>query len=352
MSEPIRRHEPGEAHAQLTRGQVAMFAAAVLLMAGAGAAGAYGTYTNTVTEFGRVGTALGVVAAGEGVTLIVALVMVGLTMLGQSAPLAVRTGLWAAPVAAAVIGVAVADDLTEAVVYGLSPMGMSAAAEGIGLLARRIVVYRTGVDAETQRRNAETVQRLAYHRARAANHPSEKARKRSEAASWRLAKAVGVGDHLLGARLVEVQRDRLRDGADAALLDMFTAPTTPQLPAVEQVPAPAEVPAPEPITAPKVDLPKTDVVVTRLDFDDFEWKPAQLAPVAAAVAAEEPKSVVTAPVDLTPSELRRKARRLHQRLVTENGRGITIDRLREEYGLSRRDATELRRELVTEDGAK
>ena len=253
-----------ESHAQLTRGQVAMFAAAVLLMAGAGAAGAYGTYTNTVTEFGRVGTALGVVAAGEGVTLIVALVMVGLTMLGQSAPLAVRTGLWAAPVAAAVIGVAVADNLTEAVVYGLSPMGMSAAAEGIGLLARRIVVHRTGVDMEVQRRNAETVQRLAYHRARAANHPSKGARWRSERASWRLAKRVGLGDAELGVHLVQVQRDRLRQGADSALGEMLV-PSAPELPAAtaqetvegvqaapDPVPAPAAVPEVPPQLPPAV----------------------------------------------------------------------------------------------------
>ncbi|MCM2580467.1 hypothetical protein [Streptomyces meridianus] len=267
-----------ESHAQLTRGQVAMFAAAVLLMAGAGAAGAYGTYTNTVTEFGRVGTALGVVAAGEGVTLIVALVMVGLTMLGQSAPLAVRTGLWAAPVAAAVIGVAVADNLTEAVVYGLSPMGMSAAAEGIGLLARRIVVHRTGVDMEVQRRNAETVQRLAYHRARAANHPSKGARWRSERASWRLAKRVGLGDAELGVHLVQVQRDRLRQGADSALGEMLV-PSAPELPTTAQEAGEHVQPVPTAAAVPEVHPQPLPAVPER--------------PLREAVAADKPRPRTT-----------------------------------------------------------
>jgi hypothetical protein len=70
---------------------------------------------------GRSGTALGIVAAGEGATLVLALVMVGLTMLGQSAPAAVRLGLWGAPVAAAVVGVSLADGVAEAVVYGITP---------------------------------------------------------------------------------------------------------------------------------------------------------------------------------------------------------------------------------------
>mgnify|MGYP003575239801 CR=1 FL=1 len=220
---------------RLTKGQVLVLAAATLPMIGAGALGGLGTYTNIVTEFGRAETALGVVAAGEGVTLVLALVMVGLTMLGQAAPAPVRLGLWGAPIAASLTGIVVADTVSEAVVYAMTPMAMSASAEGLGLLARRIVVHRTGVDMEVQRRNADTVQRLAYHRARAANHPSDWARKRSERASWRLAKRVGVGDTELGAQLVQVQRERLHEGADAALLDMLSV--------VASTPRPAFAPA-------------------------------------------------------------------------------------------------------------
>jgi hypothetical protein len=218
-------------------------------MIAAGVAGGWGTYTNILIEFGRKETALGVVAAGEGVTLVLALVMVGLTMLGQAAPAPVRIGLWLAPLAAAVTGLVVADNATEAIVYAITPMAMSVSAEGLGLLARRIVVHRTGVDMEVQRRNAETVQRLAYHRARAANHPWAWARKRSELTAWRLAKRVGVGDTDLGAQLVQVQRERLSEGADAALLGMLSG-ATPPVAAVPEVSGLPEAPArtvPDPV---------------------------------------------------------------------------------------------------------
>ncbi|MFF2640335.1 conjugal transfer protein [Streptomyces niveus] len=211
---------------KLTGGQIAVLVAASLPMVAAGGLGGWGTYTNIAAEFGRAATAIGVVAAGEGVTLVLALVMVATTMLGQAAPAPVRVGLWLAPIAAAAVGIVVADDVTEQVVYGMTPLAMSAAAEGLGLLARRIVIYRTGVDMEVQRRNATTMQRLAYHQARAANHPGEWTRNRSERASWRLAARVGEDDAQLGASLVGVQRDRLTEGADAAMVGMFTvAPT-------------------------------------------------------------------------------------------------------------------------------
>ncbi|RZB18371.1 hypothetical protein StrepF001_14915 [Streptomyces sp. F001] len=212
---------------RLTIGQGIVLGLATLPMIGAGVAGAIGTYSNVVTEFGRAATAVGVVAAGEGVTLVLALVMLVLTMLGQTAPAPVRLGLWAAPVAAALTGVAVADTATEAVVYGVTPLAMCASAEGLGLLARRVVVYRTGVDTEAQRRNAVTVQRLAFHQARAANHPDKDVRARSSRASWRLVSRVGVGDVQLGADLVEVQRERLRQGADAALAGMYAVASAP-----------------------------------------------------------------------------------------------------------------------------
>lgn len=208
---------------RLTKGQALILAAAVLPMVATGAAGAVGTYTNIVAEFGRKETALGIVAAGEGLALVLALVMVGLTMLGQPSPAPVRAGLWAVPIAAAAVGLALADTTTEAVIYGMSPMGMCVSAEGLGLLARRIVIHRTGVDMEAQRRNAATMQRLAYHRARAAKHPSKRVRWYSERISWRLARKVGAGDAELGVHLVQVQRTRMSAGADAALAGMLTA---------------------------------------------------------------------------------------------------------------------------------
>jgi hypothetical protein len=364
--------------ARLTRGQTAILAGATVPMVAFGGLGAFGTYSNIASVFHRSATALGVVAAGEGATLVLALVMVGLTMLGQSSPAAVRVGLWALPAVASATGAAVAETVTEAVVFAVTPLAMCVSAEGMGLLARRIVVHRTGLDAEAQRRNAETVQRLAYHRARAANHPSEGARRRSERASWRLARRVGVGDTQLGGQLVTVQRARLTEGADAALAGMFG--TTPEpdlqklkspLPVLEVVPSAARM---LPIVA-HPDLSQTttetttSVTVERADNDQqpaefpaitapaevvakpvpaIEFRPPVWSSGATTAAAEPARQVVTETVTVTPAELHRKALRLHRKVVAETGRPPTIDQLREAFTLSRRDAITLRRELIEE----
>jgi hypothetical protein len=69
--------------------------------------------------------------------------------------------------------------------------------------------------------------------------------------------------------------------------------------------------------------------------------------VTTSVPAETPRQVVTQVVALTPSELGRRARKLNRELVTSTNKTVTIERLREEFGLTRRDAAELRREVVT-----
>ncbi|MFF3891779.1 conjugal transfer protein [Streptomyces sp. NPDC001812] len=382
----------------LTTTQKATLGTAAAVMVAVGIAGAVGTFSNALTEFGRKETAAGIVAAGEGLTLILALTMLGLTLLGQSAPAWVRVGLWLAPLGACGTGLSLADNLTEAVVYGVTPLGMSGAAEGLGLIARRVVIYTTGVDAEAQRRNAETLQRLAYHRARSANHPGEWTRKRSERAAWRLAKHAGVGDAELGADLVDVQRARLTTAGDAALLDMFTvasAPAEPDLPKVtlerldDQAPA-IEAPRPRPEVVPAgarllplIARPEPVKMTTRQSFLHV-WKDAPKFPrdssaprwtvarpvmppvpalesgtfwsatkgsdlnlkATASVPAEKPRQVVTAAVTLTPSDLRRQARRLNREAVRSNGRSVTIKTLQDELGLSRREATKLRHEVV------
>ncbi|MFM9544973.1 conjugal transfer protein [Streptomyces turgidiscabies] len=204
----------------LTRVQIGVLTAAFVPMLATGVIGGIGTYSNIGHAYGK-GTALGALGAGEGATAVLALVLLGLTMLGQSSPRVVRAGLWALPAAAAVMGAMAAPDAGRTVVYALTPMGMSVAAEGMAFLARRIVVHIDGRDAEHERRTADIVQALAYHRARAAQHPVDRVRKRSERTSWRLARKVGVGDTVLGSRLLDVQRDRVTAGADASLASMF-----------------------------------------------------------------------------------------------------------------------------------
>ncbi|MGV9234900.1 conjugal transfer protein [Streptomyces nigra] len=209
---------------KLTRVQIGVLAAAFVPMLATGVFGGIGTYSNIGHSYGK-GTALGALAAGEGATAVLALVLLGLTMLGQSSPRIVRLGLWALPAAAAVMGAMAAPDAGRTVIYALTPMGMSVSAEGMAFLARRIVVHTDGRDAENERRTADLVQALAYHRARATQHPSDRVRKWSERKSWRLARRVGVGDVALGSRLLDVQRDRVTAGADAALAAMFGGTT-------------------------------------------------------------------------------------------------------------------------------
>ncbi|MET7514055.1 conjugal transfer protein [Streptomyces sp. NPDC005480] len=208
---------------ELTWGQGIVLGGASVAMVVVGGFGAWGTYSNAVSEFHRQATAAGVVAAGEGLTLILALIMLGRTMLNQASPGIVRAGMWVAPVSASCIGVSIANSSREAAVYAVTPLAMSGAAEGLGLIARSIVVYRTGLDAEVMRRNADTARQLAFNRAVADSHPGKRRRQWAVRRYWRLAKDVGVGDAELGAGLVDVQRMRVRDGADAALASMYGA---------------------------------------------------------------------------------------------------------------------------------
>ncbi|WP_141205252.1 conjugal transfer protein [Streptomyces griseorubiginosus] len=226
------------AHKPLTNTQIGVLSAAFVPMLATGVIGGIGTYSNIGHAYGE-GTALGALAAGEGATAVLALVLLGLTMLGQSSPRIVRMGLWALPAAASVMGATAAPDPGRTVIYALTPMGMSVSAEGMAFLARRIVVHTDGRDAENERRTADLVQALAYHRARAAQHPSGRVQWWSERKSWRLARKVGIGDAALGSRLLDVQRERITAGADAALGSMFGG-TTPALAPVPDVDANAE----------------------------------------------------------------------------------------------------------------
>ncbi|WP_406225332.1 DUF2637 domain-containing protein [Streptomyces anulatus] len=122
-------------------------------------------------------------------------------------------------------------------------------------------------------------------------------------------------------------------------------------------PAPPDVPAEPPTVTLERLTPGPGQVVTRPvtveGFRPIAW-PVKTPPgatvavrkVTSAVPAEEPRQVVTVPVAITPSELRKQARALNREVVRDTGRPVTIERLRDEYRLSRRDATELRRHVV------
>lgn len=277
----------------LTKTQKTVLTAAFVPMLLTGVAGGIGTFSNIGHAYGK-GTALGAVAAGEGATAVLGLVLLGLTMLGQSSPWPVRVGLWALPAAASVMAAMAAPDAGRTVIYAVTPMGMCVSAEGMAFLARRIVVHTDGRDAEAERKAAAVVQALAYHRARAANHPDKGVRKRSHRKSWRLARRVGVGDVALGSRLLDVQRDRVTDGANAALSVMFGGIANAEE-STETMRNRSTADLPEPTPAPSV-------VLTRLPIPDpvpvdFAKSTLPLKPAPAIAAPVDPVKVDRTPVE-------------------------------------------------------
>lgn len=205
---------------KLTGMQRALLILTLLPILGVGVMGGVGTYTNLSAVYGK-GTALGALAAGEGATAVMALILVITTALGQSSPAIVRAGLWGLPLAAATMGATAASGVGETIVYAITPMAITASAEGVAFLTRRVVVHQEGRDIEAEARAAAIVRDLAYHQARAAAHPDKRTRARSVKKSWKLAAKVGTGDVTLGADLMDVQRVRLTQGADIALERMF-----------------------------------------------------------------------------------------------------------------------------------
>ncbi|MFB8384973.1 conjugal transfer protein [Streptomyces rubiginosohelvolus] len=205
---------------KLTGMQIGLLIAVIAPMIAVGIAGGIGTYSNISGKYGGE-TATGALAAGEGATVVLALVLLVTTLLGQAAPRIVRLGLWLLPAAAGVMGATAAKGVGQTIIYALTPMAITAAAEGIAFLARRVVVYQEQRDVEAETRAAEIVRDLAYHHSRAKSHPTALVRWISTRKSWRLARKVGSGDIRLGADLMDIQRARVGAGANDALASMF-----------------------------------------------------------------------------------------------------------------------------------
>jgi len=220
----------------LSRPAACILGAIFAVMAAVGTVGAYGTFTNMRAAFGQSGTALGVVAAGEGATAVLGLTLIGLTLISRPYPVALRLALWLIPLGGSATGAAIAPDARHAVVYALTPMAMTVAAELAGYLARSIVVHRTGVDAEADRRTGETLRLIEFHQARAQRHPEAKTRNRSERAAWRLAHRLGKDDPRLGTALPAAYADRTADAALTALDALYGRVPAPAVTAADTVP--------------------------------------------------------------------------------------------------------------------
>ncbi|MEH0543279.1 DUF2637 domain-containing protein [Streptomyces sp. B21-105] len=124
-------------------------------------------------------------------------------------------------------------------------------------------------------------------------------------------------------------------------VDALTAGVTTEEPIKADV-IRSETVAPEPleVVIPSVPMLESGTFWSDTKASDLSCK------VTSAVPARTDRQVVTEVVTLTPSELRRKARSLHRQAVTSTNRPVTIKALQDELGLSRREATDLRREVV------
>ncbi|MEU3078529.1 conjugal transfer protein [Streptomyces laurentii] len=256
-----------ETKRKLSKMQRNLLAVTVVPMVAVGVLGGIGTFNNLSTAYGGE-TALGALAAGEGATAILALVLLVTTLFGRSAPLVVRAGLWALPAAAAVMGATAAHGKGQTIVFALTPMAITAAAEAIAYLARIVVIHQDGRDVEAETRAARVIRDLAYHQARAAAHPSDRARKASVRKSWKLARMVGNGDTALSADLLDVQRDRISASAGVALERMFSPGLSAPVPELLAASA-NEVPAILPASADDATTPRTHESTIREDANGY-----------------------------------------------------------------------------------
>ena len=286
---------------KLSKGQAAVLAVAALPMAAVGVAGAVATYVNMDNVLHRGASALGLVAAGEGATLICALVALAVTLMGQHTPATVRAGMWLVPLAASGVGIALAPTGAEAVVMAFTPLAMTAAGEGVAFVARRVVAYRTGTDIEQQRRSGL----LLWHANRAANGRGL-GRAMSKAAVWRLTRKFAETDTQLSVQLGEIQRYRIGQGADGNLASVLTgsderglrtsslervqpgdagAITPVKAPALPPATPSAIVPVPAPLLNPEA---LSEAPAAPAEDDHWDFVAGVLAEAEQTVAADPP----------------------------------------------------------------
>ncbi len=275
---------------KLTRGQAIVLAVISLPMAAVGAAGAIATFGNMKNVLKNDGTALGMMAASEGATLICAMVCFALTLMGQQTPAPARAGMWLLPIAASAVGIYMAKDDINTVVMGFTPMAMTASGEGIALVARRIVAFQTGTDLEQQRRSGL----LLWHANRAANGGAV-GRKLSKAAVWRLTRSFATTDSQMSVQLGEIQRYRIGEGADANLAAVLCSPgkaspkpsaKAPELPSAAMVPPTAP-------QLPAVPLEPVEKAFTADGDDGYDFVKGVLAEAEEQVALDDTVKLLT-----------------------------------------------------------
>lgn len=272
---------------EISRTQRWILGATATPMAAMGIAGGVASFYNFRSILTSDSFALSVVLAGEGATLVCALVILSLTLLGQHSPKAARAGLWLLPVVAAVAGVLLAPDPRTAVVMAVAPLAMTVAGEGTALVARRVVAFQSGTDLEQQRRSG----RLLWHSNRAVNGGAI-GRSLSKAAVWRLTRQMAETDAQLGVQLGEILRYRITEGADASLAAVLSGGAERPSKALAAIEAPVALPLPvrvpgaalAPVLNPEV-LPEQD--------DSWDFISGVLGEAEAHVAADPNLKLMT-----------------------------------------------------------
>ena len=277
----------------LTKGQKAVLIATAVPMAAVGIAGALATFVNMKRVLVDDATALGMVAAGEGATLLCALVCLALTLMAQHTPTVVRAALWLLPVVASGAGVYLAEDGKHSVAMAVTPLAMTAAGEGIALVARRIVAFQTGVDLEQQKRSGL----LLWHANRVANGGAI-GRWVSKAAVWRLTRQFAATDAQMAVQLTEVQRYRIGEGADQKLHDVLSGvagkKAAKPVKAPELVSAGFTAPALPPAPAPVAEAPEAPSRAFTPEGDDgFGFIKDVLADAEQSVATDHEVDLLT-----------------------------------------------------------
>jgi hypothetical protein len=174
---------------------------------------------------------------------------------------------------------------------------------------------------------------------------------------------------MAGARSWRIVRARRRlasavDHTDAGVLADQRQVLLERLAAYRSAAELATVPLPSPWRTGAVEEPEATIPMTTATAPARRPRPPYLRhrrgrvlrrpdyrqvaePEALDSVRESSGQAVTDPVIITPADLRRQAARFNKEMVSQTGRPVTIDQLRRALSVSRREATKLRREVVT-----
>lgn len=195
--------------------------------------------------------------------------------------------------------------------------------------------------AEQITRDRATLRAVALAARLAELTPEQRAGRRGRRIARRLSVAVGRAQAGAHPEQRTMLLDLLAARRHATALATVTLPSPWDM--TTQMTAPATAPVVTSAVIPPV-TPAPQLAASQLPA----WVTTQVATVPAGQPVRKVVTqLVTPPASqMTDAEIRRAARRLNRKALDDTGRPVTIDTLRNELGLSRRDATNLRKEII------